>query len=315
MRVAFVGTEEIGELALRAVAGSRHEVVLVVTQPDRPKGRGRKIVPGAVRQAADELGIPLIQPESIRDEAAREPLKEASPDILAVVSYGEYIPESIYSVPVYGGVNVHPSLLPRWRGAAPVHYALLAGDTVTGVSVQRIHKKMDAGDILLQEEVAVEWEDNHATLCEKLYPLGAEMLVRVLDGLETGTIVPRPQDPGFVTEAPKIEKSDLLLDWSKPADEVRNRIRAFSPVPGARSAFRGSVCKVLSASIEPGATERGSEAGVIVGLAAQGPIVACSEGALLLTMLQPEGKKPIKGGDFINGYRPLMGERFEPTPQ
>ncbi len=310
MRVIFLGTDIFGELALKKLAESSHEVVLVVTQPDRPKGRGRTIVPGRVRLATEAYRIPLIQPESIRDDETKEIIAEIAPDIIAVVSYGEYIPRSIYDAPPHKSINVHPSLLPRWRGAAPVRYALLAGDRVTGVTVQYLHKRMDAGDIVLQEEAPIDPDDGHDSLCDKLYPLGAEMLVRALDGLEAGTIQPVPQDESKITNAPKIEKDDTWLDWSRPADEVRNRIRAFSPKPGARTRFRGSDYKILTADKGIRQIEGGNEPGTVVELSKDGPVVACIDGGLAITELQPPGKKPQGGRDFLNGYRVETGERF-----
>jgi methionyl-tRNA formyltransferase len=310
MRVVFIGTDDIGEIALRRLAESHHEIALVISQPDRPKGRGRKIEPGLVAAAANELGIPLIQPVSIKDEDARQRLTEASPDIIAVVSYGEYIPRKIFEAPKYGSINVHPSLLPRWRGASPVRYTLLAGDTVAGVTIQYLHKKMDAGDILLQEEIPVEPDDNHGSLCKKLYPLGAELLVRALDGLEDGTLTARPQDESKVTKAPKIEKNDLWLDWTKAADEVRNRIRAFAPTPGARTLFRNKDYKILAASKDLVEIDAQYEPGQVASITDEGPAVMCADKALVLTSLQPSGKKPISGRDFINGYRVETGETF-----
>jgi methionyl-tRNA formyltransferase len=310
MRVMFLGTDRIGEMCLRAVADSAHEIVLVITQPDRPSGRGMKIAPGVVRVASGELGMPVIQPESIKDSTVREKLEILKPDILAVVSYGEYIPSSIYEAPPHRAINVHPSLLPRWRGASPTRYALLAGDTVTGVTIQYLHKKLDAGDILLQETVKIEPDDDHGSLCEKLYPLGARMLVEALDGLERSGITAVPQDEAMVTRAPKIGKSDLNIDWSVSAVEIRNRIRAFSPEPGSRTSFREANCKLFGTSSNIRPSGEGHEAGTIVALSKEGPCVACGDGVLTLTKLQPAGKKAMDGGAFVNGYRPGIGERF-----
>lgn len=311
MRVVFIGTDEIGEIALRKLSESRHDVVLVISQPDRPKGRGRRIEPGPVAVAAEEFGFPLIQPESIRDEEARKALDDVSPDIITVVSYGEYIPRKIFESPKHGSINVHPSLLPRWRGASPVRYALLAGDDVTGVTIQYLHKRMDAGDILMQEEVPIEPDDDHGSLCNKLYPLGGELLVRALDGLEEGTISAFPQDESKVTQAPKIEKGDLWLNWAMPAKQVRNRIRAFAPSPGARAEFRGKVYKILSASKDFISPDERCAAGMVSRLVDEGPVVMCSDLGLVITSIQPPGKKPIDGRDFINGYRIEVGEIFK----
>lgn len=315
MRVAFLGTDRLGELALRAIYASNHEVVLVITQPDRPSGRGRKIKPGVVKLAAGELGIPLMQPEKVKEPVVQERLTELSPDILTVVSYGEYIPSRIYSAPPYKAINVHPSLLPRWRGAAPIRYALLAGDKVTGVTVQYLHKKMDAGDIILQKQVPIEPDDDHGSLCERLYPLGAEMLVSALNSLEIGAVTPVLQDENNVTQAPKIQKSDLWINWSRPSQEIRNRIRALSPAPGAKAFFRGENCKILKAVLEEEAVGESVEPGTIIDVRKKGPVVAGSECSLILTMLQPAGKKPQDGSSFVNGYHPETGEKFSGMPE
>jgi len=279
-------------------------------KPDKPSGRGRKITPGAVRLSAEKSGLPLLQPDSIKNPAIRDKIAEIEPDILTVVSYGEYIPSSIYNSPSYKAINVHPSLLPRWRGASPSRYALLAGDIVTGVTIQYVHRKLDAGDILLQEKIPIDPDDDHGTLCEKLYPLGARLIVDALDGLEKGAINPVRQDESMVTQAPKITKNDLIIDWSCPAIEIRNRIRAFSPEPGCRTLYRNDNCKLLAASAEIHRLEVASDPGTIVGISKSGLDVACGDAVLTLTRLQPAGKNAMDGISFINGYRPQVGERF-----
>jgi len=309
-----MGTDSLGSIALKELVESRHDVALVITQPDRPKGRGRTIVPGEVALLTEAYRIPILQPETIKNPEVIETLGVLKPDIIVVVSYGEYIPRSIFESPQYGSVNVHPSLLPKWRGAAPVRYALLAGDDVTGVTVQYVHKKMDAGDILMQEVVFINPDDNHGTLCDNLYPLGARMLVDVLDGLESGTITPVAQDESKVTKASKIEKSDLWLDFMQPCEAVRNRIRAFAPTPGARIKFRNKDFKLLEASIFTGTIPGENEPGEIIDISDMGPVVACASGGLVFISLQPSGKKPQSGVDFLNGYSPEKGEKFEGGP-
>jgi methionyl-tRNA formyltransferase len=191
-----------------------------------------------------------------------------------------------------------------------VQYTLLAGDEETGVTIQYLHRKMDAGDILLREKIPVEPDDDHGSLCSKLYPLGAELLVRALDGLEGSTITPAPQDESKVTKAPKIEKVDLWLDWTKSAKEVRNRIRAFSPTPGARTLFRDKDYKILAASKDILESFVKFNPGQVASVSNEGPAVMCADKALVITSLQPSGKKPINGKDFINGYRIETGEIF-----
>jgi len=315
MRIIFIGTETIGEIALRELIASDNEVAMVITQPDRPKGRGRKIEEGPVKIAANEAGIRVIQPESIKDESVKVALDEIRPDIITVVSYGEYIPSSIYEFPPYGSINLHPSLLPRWRGASPMRYTLLEGDSKAGVTVQYIAKKMDAGDILLQKEVEIDADVDHGALEEVLYPLGAQLLLLTINGLQQGSITPRAQDSEKITYASKITREDLVIDWNKPAVRIRNKIRAFSPSPGAVTIFRGEIIKLLSSDKEIAHIDgfEGSP-GTVVGSGSLGPRVICPDGILTITALQPAGKKRLTGRDFINGYKPESGERFGESP-
>ncbi|MCK4720684.1 methionyl-tRNA formyltransferase [bacterium] len=312
MRVVFVGTDELGEIALRSVAESKHDIVLVVTQPDRPKGRGRKLTPGAVRLAAGEFGFPFIQPQTIREDDSKRAIIEADPDIIVVVSYGEYIPSSIYLAPKFNSINLHPSLLPRWRGASPVRYTLLAGDETTGVTVQYLHKKLDAGDILKQMELPVDPDDDHGSLCKRLNPPGAAMLVEVLDDFEKfgNDIKAKRQNEDNVTKAPKIGKGDLWIDWSGKTVDVRNKTRAFSPKPGARSMFRDNSYKILTIDKIFHETSGKVEPGDVINLSDKGPVVACGSKAVCITKIQPPGKKPINARDFLNGYRVKVGEKF-----
>ncbi len=312
MRVVFVGTDELGESALRRVAKSEHDIVLVVTQPDRPKGRGRKLMPGVVRLAAGEFRIPLIQPRTIREDDSKRAIAEADPDIIVVVSYGEYIPSSIYQAPKFKSINLHPSLLPRWRGASPVRYTLLAGDETTGVTVQYLHKKLDAGDILKQIELPIYPDDDHGSLCQRLYPIGATMLVEVLDDFEKfgDEIKAVRQNEDDVTKAPKIGKDDLWIDWSGKAADVRNKTRAFSPKPGARSMFRDNSYKILTVDKIFHETSGKVEPGDVINLSDKGPVVACGGKAVCITKIQPPGKNPMNARDFLNGYRVSVGEKF-----
>ncbi|MFH1676754.1 MAG: methionyl-tRNA formyltransferase [bacterium] len=315
MRIIFIGTDAIGEIALRELIGSDHHVAMVITPPDRPKGRGRKIEEGPVKLVADEAGISVIQPESMKDESIGTALEEIKPDIITVVSYGEYIPSSIFTFPPHGSINLHPSLLPRWRGASPMRYVLLEGDSKAGVTVQYVEKKMDAGDILLQKEVEIGADDDHGALADVLYPLGAELLLLTLKGLQDGSIIPRKQDPEKITYAPKITKEDLVIDWNQPAVRVRNKIRAFSPSPGAVTIFRGEVIKLLSSDKEITPLFGLEDApGTVAGFSSLGPRVICPDGILTITGLQPAGKKRLTGRDFVNGYKPEPGERLGESP-
>lgn len=312
MKVVFTGTDTIGARALKAlVECPRHEVVFVITQPDRPRGRGRKLVEGEVKILANENLIPVLQPETIKSPEIIAAFDQYMPDIMTVVSYGEYIPKSVYNKPPKRSINLHPSLLPRWRGASPIYFALLEGDKETGVTIQYVAKKMDAGDILNQVIVPVSDDDNVESLSGKLYQPGADLLIKTLDEIEAGTQHPVAQDESesLVTYAPKLTPENQWIDWSGPAVRVRNRIRAFSPKPGARTNFRDKDFLIHSAEIMPGLADS-HDAGCIIAIEKDGPAVICGENSLLITSLQPSGKNVIKGKDFINGYRPEIGEMF-----
>jgi methionyl-tRNA formyltransferase len=315
MRVAFLGSDEFGAIGLEAVAASVHQVVLVVTVPDRPKGRGRVCEAGPVRCVAEKHGLRTVQPESIKEQTAQEALVGSTPDVIAVVCYGEYIPESVFSAPTFGSINVHPSLLPRWRGASPVHYTLLAGDRMGGVTIQYVAKRMDAGDILLQREVEIGRDENHGELSDRLYRLGGTMLVEALDRLESGTIEARKQDEALATKAPKMQKSDLWLDWGVPAEELRNRVRALAPSPGARARFREEQVKILEMSHDFRPLNEPARPGEVVSVEKERFLVACADRAVEITRIQPPGKRAVSGRDFVNGFHPHTGEFFESAPK
>lgn len=241
MRIIFLGTAELACPSLRAVAG---DVTLVVTQPDRPKGRHLRPTPPPVKVVAQQLGLPVIQPERIRD--ACDELRRRQPDLIVVVAYGQILPKPILALPARGCVNVHASLLPRWRGASPIQHAILAGDTETGVTTMLINEQMDAGDILLQRREPIRPDDTSATLHDRLAPLGAELLVETL---RLPQWKPLPQDPTRVTYARKLTKEDGRIDWSRPATEIERLVRAFNPWPGAFTEQDGQRLKVWKVAV------------------------------------------------------------------
>jgi methionyl-tRNA formyltransferase len=304
MLAVFMGTPPFAVATLEALVRHGDTVALVITQPDRPAGRGRKLTPSAVKQHAAELGLPVYQPEKIRAPEALERLREIAPEIIVVVGYGQIIPQTIIDLPRYGIVNVHSSLLPKYRGAAPMNWAIANGETTTGVTTMRIEKRLDAGDMLLKRETAIGTAETAPQLAERLAPMGAALLIETLEGLAAGTITPEKQDEAEATYAPILKREDGWIDWERPASEIFNRIRGFDPWPGAYTSFRDKRLHVrraralTDASLPPGRISIG-----------QGLRAGCGGGtALQFDQLQLEGKQRITADDFVRGYRPADGE-------
>jgi methionyl-tRNA formyltransferase len=306
-----MGTPPFAVPTLEALSRRGHPVALVITQPDRPAGRGQKLTPPAVKVKAIELGLAVYQPEKIRAPEALERLREIGPDIIVVVGYGQIIPQAIIDLPRYGIVNVHSSLLPKYRGAAPINWAIANGETATGVTTMRVEKRLDAGDILLRRGTAISPAETATELAERLAPLGAELLIETLDGLGAGTIAAEKQNDAEATYAPILKREDGWIDWLRPAQEIFNRIRGFDPWPGAYTSFRGKRLHVRRAhpltgvSLAPGrvSTKQGFWAG-------------CGGGtALQLDELQIEGKQRVAAEDFVRGYRPAEDEVLGEAPK
>ncbi len=307
MRLVFMGSPEFALPTLRALAEApAHDLAAVFTQPDRPAGRGNKLAAPPVKQLALELALPVFQPEKVRSDGAYELLVELHPTVIVVVGYGQIIPQRIIDLPPHGCVNVHSSLLPKYRGAAPVNWAIVHGETETGVCTMKIVKKLDAGDVLLCRTTAIGSEETASELTARLAPLGAELLLETLAGLEAGSITPRPQDESQMTYAPMMRREDGRLDWSLSAVEIHNRIRGFDTWPGAFTSFRGKRLHIRRARVADGEGAPGEilAAGETVAIACGGG------GAIAATELQPEGKAVMAAGAFVNGYRPRVGERL-----
>ncbi|MEW5705198.1 MAG: methionyl-tRNA formyltransferase [Actinomycetota bacterium] len=312
MRVFFMGTPQIAVPVLNKIIESKHEVVLVVTQPDKPAGRLQRITPPPIKLLAIEKGIPYIQPVTMKDESFKTKMYELAAgmvDIGVVFAYGKILPQWLLNLPKYGLINIHASLLPRWRGAAPIQRAIMAGDRITGITIQQVVFELDAGDILLQKEIKIEPHDTAETLALKMSDTSAELIIRALDGIEAGTIVPRKQDVSKVTYAEKITDKDVEIDWNRPAKEIYNQIRALNPKPGAHTHIDDMMLKIWWASIVS-EVEQG-EPGVIVHIDKNaGPYVATAAEALLLNEVQPANRKRMSGAEFVRGYRLKVGDKL-----
>jgi methionyl-tRNA formyltransferase len=312
VRIVFLGTPEFAVPTLERAFQAGHEIAAVVTQPDRPKGRGRQLAAPPVKEAALRLGLTVHQPERIRTPEAIELLRSLKPDAMVVVGYGKIIPQAVIDIPPHGIVNVHASLLPRYRGAAPVQWAIANGEAVTGVTTMRIDAGLDTGDILLQRETAIEPEETAVELGARLATMGADLLVETLAGLERGGIVPRPQNSAQATLAPVLKKEDGLIDWSRPAAEIANRIRGFKPWPGCYTHLRGRAIEISRARAGIGAAGEPGSVHPIRGRI----VVTCGDStALEILEVQMEGRKKMDAGAFQNGYHLLENELLKETIQ
>lgn len=306
-----MGTGEFAVPALRAIHAAGHEVSLVVSQPDRPQGRGLTLRPTPVKAAASALALPVFQPEKLRLDPG--PVIAEKAEVLVVVAYGQILRENILECAPLGAVNVHASLLPKYRGAAPIQWAIANGETRTGVTTMKLDRGMDTGPILLREECAIEPGDTTATLEPRLAALGADLLIRTLDGLLRGTIAPQAQDESLATKAPLITKGDGAVDFQRNAAEIVNRLRGFSPWPGVQFLHGGRSIKILDAAALLAGRVDKVPVGTILAVSREGLDVACGGGSTLqLRRVQPESRGPVSGFDFANGakLRPgvILGE-------
>lgn len=308
MNIVFAGTPEFAVPNLRALLATGHDVVAVYTQPDRPAGRGRKLRASPVKELALEHGIPIEQPPTLRNAEYQATLAAYAPDLLVVVAYGLILPQAVLDLPRRGCVNVHASLLPRWRGAAPIQRAILAGDAETGVTLMRMEAGLDTGPMLAKTVCPIGAADTAADLHDRLAKLGGELLARNLDALLAGNLPGEVQDEALATYAAKLDKAEAELDWSRPAAELLRRINAFNPWPVAQSGFRGQTLRIWRASVVPG---RGTP-GQVVQAGRDGADVACGMDCLRLLEVQLPGGRRISGADFCNSQSPL-GVLFAPA--
>jgi methionyl-tRNA formyltransferase len=303
MRIIFAGTPEFAASALRALHGAGHTIVLVLTQPDRPAGRGLQSAPSAVKELAQELGLSVAQPLTLKDPRIARDLAALDADVMVVAAYGLILPREILAVPRHGCINIHASLLPRWRGAAPIQRALLAGDAETGISIMQMDEGLDTGPVLLQEAIPIRQEDTALTLHDRLAGLGGRLIVRALAEWPPA----RPQPASGATYAAKIDKREARIDWSEAAALNDRKVRAFNPVPGATTEYQGSPLKIWRAEVC--ANDR-AEPGTIVSANRDGVVVACGEGALRVTELQRAGGRRMSAAAFLAGCAVRSGERF-----
>ncbi len=306
MKVAFAGTPEFARSALEAILAAGFEVPLVLTQPDRPSGRGQKMHASPVKELALERGIAVHQPERLKDPVTHEPLRAAMVDVMVVAAYGLILPQAVLDIPRRGCLNIHASLLPRWRGAAPIQRAIEAGDSETGVTIMRMEAGLDTGPMLLKEAIAIAADDSASSLHDRLAALGARMIVEALRGLDR--LVATAQPAEGVTYASKIDKAEAMLDFGGPAAELARRIRAFDPFPGASAVLDGTTVKLWRAQSEGGA----GTPGTVLSVDNRGIVVACGDGALRLLELQKPGGKRLPAGDFLRGTAVRPGDCFVP---
>jgi methionyl-tRNA formyltransferase len=313
-RIVFMGTPAFAVPSLQALL-QRHTVAGVVTQPDRPAGRGRQVQEPAVKQAARAAGLPVIQPRRLREPEAMEQLRAWAPDVIVVAAFGQILRPEVLDLPLHGCLNVHASLLPRHRGAAPVAAAILAGDAETGITLMRMDVGLDTGPMLAQARLPIAPDDTTQTLTDRLAPLGGRLLAEKLPLYLAGELPAQPQDEAAATYAPQLKKEDGHLDFARPAPELERRVRAFQPWPGAfawwleaEAPGEARPLKILRAAVVDELLE-GVSPGVVVATA-RGPAVATAEGALLLLEVQPPGKRPMPAADFARGARGFLGARL-----
>ncbi len=315
MRIVFAGTPDFACAALKALHGAGHEIVAVLTQPDRPSGRGRALAQSPVKELALALGLHVMQPASLRSgkpgaDEARQALMALAPDLMVVAAYGLILPKDILELPRWGCLNIHASLLPRWRGAAPIQRAILAGDRETGIALMQMEEGLDTGPIWHQEKTGISPDDNFATLHDRLRDMGAHALLDLLKNFPATTGQPLAQPEAGVTYAQKISREDTEINWSNSAPQVRDQIRAFDPYPGAVALLKGEPVKLFAVSGTISDTVPGTVPGTILRVSPQAVTVACGQGAVQVQAIQRPGAKRVSIKDFLNGRSLCAGDKF-----
>lgn len=301
-----MGTPRFAVPPLQALAQAGHELAGVVTRIDKPAGRGRAVAQPAVKIAAQQMGLTVHQPRRVRDPEFVETLRKIAPDAIVVAAYGQILPRDILGLPKYGCVNIHASLLPLYRGAAPINWAIINGETETGITIMQMDEGMDTGAILMQESMPIGPKDTAGTVTEKLSDLGARLIEKALPLIEAGTLRPVQQDHAKATLAPILKKQDGLIDWTSSATEIHNRVRGVDPWPGAYTYLDGKLIKILETEVAGG-----QEGAGVIHERADGVLeVGTGTGLIRVLRIQPEGRKPMTAADFIHGHRGLAGKRF-----
>lgn len=306
LRIVFMGTPEFARVILKQMLNEQWGVVGVVTQPDRARGRKRDVLFSPVKQLAVESGLPVLQPERIRAREAQEELAALRPDVIVTAAYGQILPVSVLTLPGRGAFNVHGSILPKYRGGAPIQWAIREGEARTGVSLMTMTRAMDAGDVWAVREVEITADATYGDIHDQLAHVGAQLLIDALPEVLAGTLQATPQDESLVTFAPTLKRSDEAIDWQQPARQVHNQIRSLAPKPGAYSLLRGEIVKILATRCEEEDGLRGTP-GEVVELSPAGPVIACKRGTVTATRLQIAGRTLQSGAEFARGQRDLRG--------
>ena len=303
-----MGTPDFAGEALKALINSKHQVAAVFTQPDKPKGRGNKLTPPPVKEVALENEIPVFQPQRIRDAESLQILKDIQPDIIVVAAYGKILPREILDLPLYGCVNIHASVLPKYRGAAPIHWAVVNGEKETGITIMQMDTGMDTGDILLVEKIEISASADTGEIFQKLAVTGSSLIIKALEKIEKGELNPIKQEESEATYAPVLTKEDELLEWNMKAEDVFNKIRGMNPWPGVYTFFRGERLKIQKSNLLDIEQLSSAEPGEITDFLPEGIVIAAAKGFVALEVIQPAGKKQMNHKDFINGYKVKKGE-------
>ena len=308
MKLVFCGTPQFAVPTLEVLLRAGHDIALVVTQPDRPQGRGLSLAPSPIKQSAKRHDLRIEQPEKIKNNVEfRTLLEQLAADAIIVVGYGRIIPPWMLFLPKFGNINLHGSLLPKYRGAAPIQWAIAEGETASGVTTMLLNEGLDTGDILMQRELAVDPDETAITYGQRLAAIGADLMVETLGGLKSGSIIARPQDHSHATLAPILKREDGRADFNLTAQRIHNRMRGFQPWPGCFTSFRNRKLTIASARIISAVAQH--PPGELV-VDRDRLFVACKESALEILEVQPEGKRPMSAADFIRGYRPIQGEKL-----
>lgn len=306
MKIVFAGTPDFAATALAALYQAGHQISLVLSQPDRPAGRGMSLQASPVKRLALEHGTEVFQPLNLKDEEAQARLRREAPDVMVVAAYGLLLPQAVLDIPRLGCLNIHASLLPRWRGAAPIHRAILAGDRESGVCIMAMEAGLDTGPVLLRRAEPIQETDTTALLHDRLAVLGGELIVEALAGLEAGKLVAQPQEEAGAVYAAKLSKGEAPLDWRQPAEALSRQVRAFNPFPGATANLGGNVLKIWNGVAEAGEGNPGQ----VLEVTRQGIRVACGQGTLVIWELQKAGGKRLPVAQFLAGHPVQVGQQF-----